>query len=82
MQGVSRHNEVLKYIADFRLYYDRMPCAKEIQHDLKISRTVLSRILMKLVERGRLVPTPRHCLAYRVASVKGNGAVAHEVRAK
>ena len=82
MQGVSRHNEVLKYIADFRLYYDRMPCAKEIQHDLKISRTVLSRILMKLVQRGRLVPTPRHCLAYRVASVKGNGVTPNEAKVK
>lgn len=66
MRGISRHDEVLKYLKDFHLYHMRMPTGKEIRHDLKITNGALSRILQGLTRQGKLKKVPIYVLPYKV----------------
>lgn len=64
-KGKSRHDEVLRYLRDKHLYLMRMPTAKDVEADLKISRGSLNRILQRLVKKGKLEKLPRYSLPYR-----------------
>jgi hypothetical protein len=64
-RGVSRHDEVLKYLKDFHLYHMRMPSYKEIYGNLKIGHGVLHRILADLVDQGKLIKMPASLIPYR-----------------
>lgn len=66
MRGVSRYDEVLKYLKDFHLYHMRMPTSKEIRYDLKITNGALSRILVKLANQGKLERIPHWAIPYKV----------------
>lgn len=66
MRGISRYDEVLKYLNDFNLYHMRMPTSKELQYDLKISHGALSRILQGLTKQGKLKKVPMYVIPYKV----------------
>ena len=66
MRGISRHNEIMKYIKDFNLYNSRMPTRKEIMFDCKIARGPVQRLINRLEEKGRLKRLPKGILEFRI----------------
>ena len=66
MRGISRHDEVLKYLNDFNLYHMRMPTRKEIMFDCKMGRGPLQRLIGRLEEKGKLKRLPKGILEFRV----------------
>ena len=65
-QGISRHDEVFKYLKTFQLKNDRLPSSKEAMYDLKIGRVVLYRVLDRLEQAGKLEKIPSSILPYRL----------------
>ncbi len=65
-RGISRHEEVLKYLKDFQLYHMRMPSYKEILGDLKMGKGVLHRILDNLVKQKKINRIPASLIPYRL----------------
>jgi DNA-binding MarR family transcriptional regulator len=66
MRGISRHDEIMKYIKDCKLYYNRMPTRKEIMFDCKMTRGALQRLIYRLEEKGRLERLPKGILEFKV----------------
>lgn len=65
-RGVSRHDEVLKYLKAFEIKNFRMPTTKEVCYDIKIGKGPLARILRSLTDKGYLKQMPIHALNYRI----------------
>jgi len=66
MRCISRHDEIMKYIKDHELYYERMPTRKEIIWHCKIGRGPLQRLINRLEEKGRLKRLPKGILEFRI----------------
>lgn len=65
-KGISRHDEIIKYIKDFEIKNFRMPTRKEIMYHCKIGRGPLQRIIYSLVRQDRLKPLPKGILEFKV----------------
>ncbi len=65
-RGVSRHDEVFKYLKAFEIKNYRMPTTKEVCYDIKISKGPLYRILLSLADKGFLKHVPTHTIPYKV----------------
>lgn len=69
MKGISRHDEVLKYLKKYKTKYKKMPTVKTAMRDLKISsRGNLLRILEALVINKKLKELPKieYVLRYKI----------------
>ena len=66
MRGISRHDEIMKYIKDFNLYNNRMSTRKEIMFDCKITRGAMQRLIDNLANKGRLKRLPKGILEFRI----------------
>jgi hypothetical protein len=65
-KGISRHDEIIKYIKAFEIKNYRMPTRKEIIYHCEIGRGSLQRIIYSLVKQGRLKSMPKGILEFRV----------------
>jgi len=65
-KGISRHDEIFKFIVTFHLNNFRMPTRKEIIYECKILRGPLQRVLNRLEQKGKLRRIPKEIIEFRI----------------